>query len=272
LGATVRAIAPQHKVTKVPEDTVSYLALALRARLQDLLTAMIAASNHRTSAQFDRPASLYPNGDPMWSLVVRSDVGKQLAVIERIEREEEMRIRRERKEREDAQAAHAARLSAQATGGSSDGLDGEYDEDGPKRKKKKEGPGVTAKNMSEDVRKKISNATASHAAGISTSKYSWMTGGGGAAKSKAPAPPAVVSAAAATSIATSGAPSPTIPATTPTMGSSWARPYVSSTRPAQPTLAEAEDVRKPITMRDVLFVIENERGHGGGRGTARGFV
>ncbi len=52
------------------------------------------------------------------------------------------------------------------------------DEDGaPKKKRKKEGPGVTAKNMSEEVRKKMSNAAASHAAGLSTGKYSWMHAG-----------------------------------------------------------------------------------------------
>jgi hypothetical protein len=270
----MRSIAPQHKVMKIPEDSVNYVALALRARLQDLITEMIAASAHRTDTQFDKPASLYPDGTPMWNLVIRSDVGKQLAVIERIEREEEQRVRRERKEREDMQAAHAARMAAQA-GAAAGGADGDgYDEDGaPKKKKKKEGPGVTAKNMSEDVRKKISNATASHAAGISTSKYSWMTAGAGgagaSAKAKAPPPPAAAAAAAPTTATTSAAPSPTVPTSS---ASSWARPYISSTKPAAATTSEVEDPRRLITMRDALFVIEKEKGHGGGRGSARGWV
>jgi hypothetical protein len=53
------------------------LALALRARLQDLVTAMVFAAQHRTDTQFDHPVSLYENGTPMWSIVVRSDVAKQ---------------------------------------------------------------------------------------------------------------------------------------------------------------------------------------------------
>ncbi|KAJ8596337.1 hypothetical protein M405DRAFT_805638, partial [Rhizopogon salebrosus TDB-379] len=53
------------------------LALTLRACLQDLITAMVFAAQHRTDTQFDHPVSLYENGTPMWSIVVRSDVAKQ---------------------------------------------------------------------------------------------------------------------------------------------------------------------------------------------------
>ena len=74
----MRTIGTSHKVNRIPDDSVNYLALALRARLQDLITAMIAAANHRTDAQFDRSASLYEDGSPMWSILVRSDVAKQL--------------------------------------------------------------------------------------------------------------------------------------------------------------------------------------------------
>jgi hypothetical protein len=77
------------------------LALALRACLQDLVTAMVFAAQHRTGTQFDHPVSLYENGTPMRSVVVRSDVAKQLAALEKTEREEEMKVRRERKERAD---------------------------------------------------------------------------------------------------------------------------------------------------------------------------
>jgi hypothetical protein len=257
----MRTIAPQHKINKVPEDAVNYLALALRARLQGLITEMSAASAHRADTQFDKPASLYPDGTPMWSIVVRSDVAKQLAVIERIEREEEQRIRRERKEREDAQAAQTAQLAAQSVGVAyADGLD----EDGqPKKKKKKDGPGVTAKNMSEDVRKKIANSTASLAAGNSA-KYSWMSAGGAGASGSGKAKQ---SAATAVSPTTPGS------AATPTSTrSSWARPYVSATKPAAAASVEPEDPRRLITLRDAMFVIEKERGHGGGRGSAQGWT
>ena len=98
LGPTMRNIGTKHKVLKVPEDSVNYVALALRARLHDLLVAMAAASAHRTESQFDRSPSTYTDGTPMWRVSVRRDVAKQLQALERVEREEEMRIRHERKE------------------------------------------------------------------------------------------------------------------------------------------------------------------------------
>ncbi|KAG1830395.1 transcription initiation factor TFIID component TAF4 family-domain-containing protein [Suillus variegatus] len=238
LGTTMRSIGTEHKVTKIPEDSVNYLAIALRARLQDLVTTMVAAANHRMDTQFDRPACPYENGTPMWSIVVQSDVAKQLAALEKIEREEEMKVRRERKERADMAAAHAANLAAQASGGNAMAVDGD-EEGGAKKKKKKEGPGVTARNMSEDVRKKMSNAVASQAAGITTTTT-----------------PATTTAPAAS----------TAPAT------SWARPYMGGKKgsPTSPQTAEDDD-RMLITMRDAMFAIEKERGHGGGRGSARGW-
>ncbi|KAF9476714.1 hypothetical protein BDN70DRAFT_882022 [Pholiota conissans] len=283
LGTTMRTIGLQHKVTRIPEESVNYLALALRARLQDLLTAMIAAAHHRTDTQFDRPASLYAeDGSPMWSIVVRSDVAKQLAALEKIEREEEMRVRKERKERAEMTAAHTAALAAQANGVASavqvqDGAGGEEGEGTAKKKRKKDGPGVTARNMSEDVRKKMSNAVATQAAGLG-GKYSWMTA------ANASTPPPKPKAAAATAAATTttpapaaGSPAPTAPATGTTAAtsaaSSWARPYVP-TKKASSTKDNAteDDTRTAITMRDAMFVIEKERGHGGGRGAGRGWV
>jgi O-acetyl-ADP-ribose deacetylase (regulator of RNase III) len=256
----MRSVGAQHKVSKIPEDSINYVALALRARLQDLITAMISASAHRTDTQFDRPASLYPDNSPMWSIVIRSDVQKQLDALEKVEREEEQKVRRERKEREDMAASQAAALAAQAAG-MGEGLD----EDGqPKKKKKKEGPGVTARNMSADVQKKMSNAAASHAAGLSTNKYAWMT----AANANATPPPK--KAATSASPAAGSTPSTSI-ATPAATGGGWARPYIGAQK--QPTTAAAdEDPRKPLTLRDAVFVIEQERGHGGGRGAARGLA
>ncbi|TFY75816.1 hypothetical protein EWM64_g8199, partial [Hericium alpestre] len=68
VGAAMRAIGTKHKVPKIPEDSVSYVALALRARLQDLLTSMIAASRHRTDAHWNQPPSAYEDGTPMWQV------------------------------------------------------------------------------------------------------------------------------------------------------------------------------------------------------------
>ncbi|KAI1794358.1 hypothetical protein LXA43DRAFT_1179542 [Ganoderma leucocontextum] len=68
LGSKMRATGMTHKVPTIPKESIDYLALAVRFRLQGLLTAMIAAARHRTDAQFDRPASTYEDGQPMWSI------------------------------------------------------------------------------------------------------------------------------------------------------------------------------------------------------------
>lgn len=269
LGTRIRDIGTQHKVTKVPEESVNYLALALRARLQDVVEAMIEASTHRTDTQFDRPPSQYEDGTSMWRILVRADVSKQLATIERVEREEETKIRRERKERSEMAAAHAAALAAQASG-SNMVVDGEMEDGQPKKKKKKaDGPGVTARNMSEDVRKKMSNAVASQAAGLGT-KYAWMNASAAAApaaKAKAAAAPAPAAPSALTPATT------TTPAASAGNASTWARPYVLSKSSQQnSTTPESDDKRRPITLRDAMFVIEKEKGHGGGRGAARGWT
>lgn len=260
----MRAIGTKHKIPKIPEDAVNYVALALRARLHDLLVAMAAASAHRTDSQFDRTPSTYVDGTPMWRISVRRDVAKQLAALERAEREDEMRIRRERKE---LAAAQAAALAAHAPGSAVGDL--EDGEGGPKKKKKKaDGPGVTAKNMSEDVRKKMSNAVASHAAGLSTGKYAWMN-----ASNATPAPPPKPKPAASPAPATTTAPAASAAAAAAAAAaSSWARPYVSTSGKPAGTAKDEEDTRRVVTLRDALFVVEKERGHGAGRGAAHGWV
>ena len=270
----MRTVGTTHKVTKIPEDSVNYLALALRVRLQELLKSMIDASAHRHDTQFDRPASLYEDGNPMWSIVVRTDIAKQLAVLERIEREEEMKVRRERKERSELAAAQSSSYSSQQNSG-----DGEADDEEamqPKKKKKKEGPGVTARNMSEDVRKKMSNAVASQAAGLSTGKYAWMNAAAGtSAPTKAKLATSTKESSATTSATTNtnSTTTATTSATTQQTMSSWARPYVSSTAKQNSSRDERdEDSRRKIVLRDALFVLEKERGHGGGRGSARNYA
>ena len=320
----MRSIGTTHKISSIPEESVTYLALCLRARLQDLVVGMIKAANHRTDVTFDRPASLFEDvnggsgtgpgtGTPMWSILIRSDVAKQLAALEKAEREEETRIRKERKERADLQAAHAAALAAQANSaagvssgvvastGDGGGMAEDHDAMGgtAKKKRKKEGPGVTARNMSEDVRKKMSNAVATQAAGLG-GRYAWMTAANATSGPPLKPKPAVTSptttatttiGAATTTTTTAAAAAATTPAaptlagtasiamsnttTTATAMSSWARPYVPIAKKSanSPKEGSAEqDTRTAITMRDAMFVIEKERGHGGGRGSARGWT
>jgi hypothetical protein len=210
----------------------------------------------------------------MWSIAVRSDVAKQLAALEKAEREDEMRIRRERKERAELAAQQARDLAAHAAGGPAASPDGGFDDGdsgGAKKKRKKDGPGVTARNMSEDVRKKMSNAVASQAAGLG-GKYAWMN----AANAPAATPKAKGGVQPTSSTATAGpsagpSTSPAIPAAAPALG--WSRPYLSTKKSmSTPAQATEEDNRTAVTLKDALFVIEKERGHGGGRGAARGWV
>ena len=255
----MRTISARYKLPTVPKESVDYVALALRIRLQSLLTSMIAAAKHRTETQFDRPASTYEDGTPMWSINVRSDVAKQLEALQKAYREEDVRERRERKERQDAQAAQAAALTAAANGASTEGTAAEED-GGPKKKKKKEGPGVTARNMSEDVRKKMSNAVASQAAGLGTGKYAWMSAANATAAPPKPKPAARASTPATTTTPAAGA-----------SASGWARPYQGSKSISQQQQKDA-DGRLAITLADAVFVVNNEKGHGGGRGSARGWT
>ncbi|KAF7377831.1 Transcription initiation factor TFIID subunit 4 [Mycena sanguinolenta] len=167
LGSTMRAIATQHKVTAgVPEDCVNYLALALRARLQDLVTGMIDAARHRTKAHFDRPSSLYEDGSATWGILVRSDVAKQLAALEKVEREEEAREREARQRVDDAiTAAIIAVLDGEDA--RLELPDDDMDVDRPRPRKRA---------VSEEAGRKMTNAAANRAAGV-TGKYAWLSSG-----------------------------------------------------------------------------------------------
>jgi hypothetical protein len=238
----MRAIAAHHKVSAhLPDDCVNYLALALRARLQDLVTGMIDAARHRTNTQFDRPASLYEDGSATWGVLVRSDVAKQLAALEMVEREEEAQVREARERREQAiTAALTALLNGEDVHLEIPEDDDDMDGGARRRQKKKKAA------VSEEVGRKMANAAANRAAGV-TGKYAWLTSSNG------PRPKPVAAAA------TGATPS--------------SRPYKTTKRaPTPPPLPPDADQRMPITIRDAMFVIEKERGHGGGRGAARGWT
>ena len=272
----MRDIGSRHKVNKVPEDAVNYLALALRTRLQGLITAMAGAAEHRARAQFDKPPGMYEDGTPMWSVVVRKDTKRQLEVLEKADREEEQRLRRERKERAEAADAAAAGTTQGAGTPTPDAIPpGEGDvmavDNGapaPKKaKKKKDGPGVTAKNMSEDVQKRLSNAVATHAAGLGRRQYAWMNAGSVSAtptkKEKSTTPAAGASGSAATPTASQGGTTAATPGS-----SSWVKPYVTAAQKASQSPAPQDDEKTLVTMRDAMFVVERERGHGAGHGAA----
>lgn len=191
----------------------------------------------------------------MWGLLVRRDVGKQLAALEKIDREEENRARRRRRERDENEAAGTG--GGPGANGTTDmDVDGGEDDDegGKKRKKKKkEGPGVTAKNMSDEVRKKMSDMVANDFAGGFAKKYAWMQGGAAVTPMKPansnPKP------------ATTSTPTTTTPAT----GSGFARPFAAGKAAA----AAQEPEERAVTLPDLMFVVQKEKGHGAGKGSAR---
>lgn len=190
----MEAIGKAHKVS-IPDEAVTYLALALRHRVTGLLENMNTASKHRWasvggtgSGSVVAPSNptLYDDGKtPIFERTVRKDVGKQLQAMEKLEKEGELRLRRERKDRQEAlrQALGGGGAPATATastpgaggGGAGGGAGDDEEPEGPPKKKKKkaDGPGVTAKNMSEDMKKRLANNAANQAAGFGN-RYAWM--------------------------------------------------------------------------------------------------
>ena len=100
--------------------------------------------------------------------------------------------------------------------------------------------------MTEDMRTRLSNSVANSAGGFAR-KYAWMTDAAVATPVKAAAP-----AVAKTPVVDSPAPM-----------TGFARPFVS---------VRAEQVvpdERKVSIQDLMFVVGKERGHGGGKGSAR---
>ncbi|KAG8884028.1 hypothetical protein FRB98_002635 [Tulasnella sp. 332] len=279
LAIRVKEITSNHAITAT-ENAQTYIALALQSRLSTLITQIISAVDHRLESQFTRPPPLYPldpnagNGEPlpMWSTLVRRDVSKQLQALEKMDREEETRSRRRRKERDQNENTNATNNSGAEGNGSGGNVADDTMEDTEGRKKKKrkvDGPGIMAKNMSDEVQKKMANMTAHAQLGGIAKKYSWMQpGGGGGAVTPTPKP------AAATTPTTTTTPKPvtatsTVASTGGTGG--FVRPFVTYKAggiAVAPAEGEDPDERK-LTLADVMFVVGRERGHGAGKGSAR---
>ncbi|KAG6883362.1 hypothetical protein C0993_006579 [Termitomyces sp. T159_Od127] len=229
-------------------------------RLQDLVAAMITASHHRTNTQFDCPATLYPDASLMWSIVVCSDIVKQLTTLEKVEHKEETKICHKRKERQDMATTHAAVLAAQANSGAVLSMDRYDNLKGGMKKKKKEGLGIIACNMSENIRKKMSNAIATQAMGLSRQYASMNTSNAAAAVMPTKPKTAallMVSATLAAAVATSpnvGRTTVTLPVSTmmpmaSAATSTWACLYVLMKKSTTPMAAlEEDDTRTLFTM------------------------
>jgi hypothetical protein len=65
LGTHMPTIGTNYKVGAVPDKCVTYLALALHARPQDLVTGMIDVAQHRMhGGRWDRVPGVYEGGEP----------------------------------------------------------------------------------------------------------------------------------------------------------------------------------------------------------------
>lgn len=282
LAYKVHTLAQQHELS-VDAAVLNYLSLAARTRLKNVLESMIASSRHRSWSSHQHPPPMYPSTlQPMYHEQILSDPIKQLAALEKAERGEEARRRRERLARDEESSALAAGFG----GDDMDMDDATAKGDGRKRPKKI-GPGVAARNMSEDVRKRLADSTAMRNLGGGSSKYSWLSGGsslpstmtppggkktnggaGGADDDKTPsrlpkpkfAPQPAVSnwsGAGVTDAGSTGGGS--------NVASTGAWGDVSARQAAKEE--EERQARLRVTLRDALFALEYERKAGVGHGS-----
>ncbi len=104
--------------------------------------------------------------------------------------------------------------------------------------------------MSEETKKKLSNTVANAAAGFGN-RYAWMNA------ASTPTPRRTTTGTGANVKASASAWS----------GSSWGAARGKNVRGKGGRV----DKERSLGLRDVLFAVERERGHGGGRGAARGW-
>lgn len=295
-----------------------------------LLAAAVSAKNHRLASSHLRPPPFYPSlsssrgkrkrseggddGDeaagegkrkPMYEQVVYDDPERILGMMSRVEAEEESTARKARLERDmkegDAKLPNGgASTPGFGDGGSTpstpgaggDGAKGTKD-----KKVKKQGPGQTAKNMSEDARARLSNQTAMRSVG-GPARYSWLSGGVGASTPGTPSPLGAANSSSAGGAGGDGTlkglPAPKFqpqPAGS-SLKSSFLASASSLPRPGLPPSSSSSDPLSRLSgplpgphdavggrsaqgrpeagnvgIRDAVFALERERGTGAGRGT-----
>jgi len=108
--------------------------------------------------------------------------------------------------------------------------------------------------MSEETKKKLSNNVANAAAGF-TDRYKWMSSGGAR-----PTPRGGAGAGGGAGGASGSA----------AVGSAWGG-WGGTGRGGRGRGGKPKERERTVGLRDVLFVVERERGHGAGRGSARGW-
>jgi hypothetical protein len=178
----------------------------------------------------------------MWDEVLQPDVAKVLAIIDRVEKEEERLARRERVIR-DANEQEMQQRMEEARVSSEDEKPGKG-----KRGPKKKGQSVThtARNLPEDMQKKMTDKTAHSTLFGKQSKYAWMSGGASTANT---------------------------PLTRSSSGLPTSQPVKSGALSNSLTAASAQPLQygveasDRITWQDAEFALEAERGAGAGVGS-----
>ncbi|KAF9540749.1 hypothetical protein EC957_003767 [Mortierella hygrophila] len=258
LKTIIERIAATHKLQTIDPDVLAYMAMATQERLRGLAEQMVHASKHRGRSLATANPPMYDEEHAMYRVGVSQDVKKQLLAVERVEREEETKRKEHIAERERRLAA------GEDLDENGDPRGGPGGAGAKKNKKQKEGgPGVSARNMTEEARKKVANQTAMGFAGGSGRTYSWMMGSGGAGGggglgggAASPSPLAGPPIVASTGImSTAGSPSASGTAANGTGG------------PLKPTLARGSTMPASTTPSGALTP---GGGAGGGDGGAAG--
>ncbi|PWN46149.1 hypothetical protein IE81DRAFT_84903 [Ceraceosorus guamensis] len=171
LSARVLQIAKKNDL-QVEGAVLQYLSLATKSRVRSLVESMITASRHRTWSSherepsfWERKKSLEDGATPMYHQRIRTDPQKQLRALERVERTNEQAARRIRFERDEKEAAGTLDDDVEMADG---GISREA------TKKRPLGAAAQAKNMSEDVRRRLANNTAARALGPAANTPKWM--------------------------------------------------------------------------------------------------
>ncbi|RKP04920.1 transcription initiation factor TFIID component TAF4 family-domain-containing protein [Thamnocephalis sphaerospora] len=260
-------------IRRPSNEVLNYLALGVQQRLRGLVHEMVAASKHRAFSQALAPPPLdEETGRPLYAIKVHQDVKRQLQAMEQVERHlEEKRKESLRPFTQDADADEA---------GLGDGTDAAalalMETPKPAKRKAKKTKSVSERNLSEDVRKRITNETAMRSAG--GKMKSWMLAGMEAISTTTPsksigdagdmaaAPGATPAAAPATPSATAAkaAKADTVtplhrlkPGAAEKARASAAADMSSSARPV--AMQALPYGARRITVRDAVFCLEQER-------------
>lgn len=153
----------------------------------------------------------------------------------------------------------------------------------PKPKKKKDGPSVTARTMSEDVRKRMSDATALRSVGGRT--FGWMNASGGATPGfgSPGTPGGMTKFAPASSLPPPNFATPTRLSNSSILPNPFGQnstkplPFSSLSKSNVPLLHDAnrneeslqswQNDQKSVDLIDIMWALERERGMGTGRGS-----